>query len=436
MWDHSQLRAAEEALREAVRLGGDLAPDTHVTAEYRLNLAQSHELLANVMTSLGRPRDALAEYHHAMLIQARLVEEFPAAPLYRLGLASIHHNIGVCYYHAAQWGPSEAEYRTALNLRHKLVEEFPGEFTYRQRQGEEYLSLGILLAHLGRQGAAVDAYETALQIQEKLVREFPALPSLRQDLARTCNNFSMMDLDPARQERLAERALDLKERLVADFPQVPEFRDDLARSLYNRAGRLSKHHRWEEAEATLRRVREIQAKLVADYPDVLQYAMYQGIGFYYSGVLEADRGKPEAALAWFDRAAAALERVRAREPSQSAARFVLFETYVRRAGALHDLDRHPESLQALDFALTSPETPTDVLRQGACVCGVAVGTKTSAGFAEQYAGRALRLLTRAKAQGGFRDPTHLTWLKEEKCLEPLRQRDDFRKFLEGVEQRP
>jgi serine/threonine-protein kinase len=436
LWDHAQLQPAEVALREAVRLGEELTAAAPAAPEHRKDLARSYELLGNVFTSLGRPQEALTEFRSALAIQARLVDEYPASADYRYGLASIHHNLGVFFYNAGQWRSSEEAYRTALRLFQELGAKFPAEYGYRKHLGREYLSLGILLDRIGKRQAAQEAFHEALGIQEKLVLEFPTLPSPRSDLARTCNNLSLIVADPARKEALAARALELKEKLVADFPRMPEYRDDLARSLLNQADATAQRGNWEEAEAIQRRAREIQAKLVADDPNEVQYAVYQGIGFLRTGNLEETRGRLEVALSWFDQAAAALERILARESSQVLPRHQFYRAHLHRAAILHALKRQPESLQAVDLLLTGRDVPTRVLCEGAATCALALEAKGNAPFAGQYADRALRLLARAKAEGHFRSPANVTWLKEEKDLQPLRQRDDFRAFLAELEKKP
>jgi serine/threonine-protein kinase len=434
LWDHSHVKAAEESLREAVRLGEELTAAAPAAPEHRKDLARTHKLLGDVLTGLvGRQHEGVAEYQSALRIQTQLVDAFAAVAEYRRGLASIHHSLGYLYFETGKWTAAEAEFRTALRLFQELVAKFPAEFDYRKGLGGEYLGLANLLQRIGQRTAALEAYQEALSIQEKLVLEFPTLPSPRMELARTCNNFSVLVPDPVRKEALAARALELKEKLVADFPRMPEYRDDLARSLLYQAEAMAKRGKWDEAEAIQRRAREIQAKLVADSPNEVQYAVYQGIGFFRTGQLEAARGRSEAALSWLDRAAAALGKVLATNPSQVTARNIYYATHLQRAAILHDLRRQPESLQAVDLLITGRDVSTGLLCQGASVCAVALGSKDRAALAEQYATRALRLLALAKAGGHFRNPANVAWLKEAKDLQPLRQRDDFREFLADLE---
>ena len=54
-------------------------------------------------------------------------------------------------------------------------------------------------------------------------------------------------------------------------------------------------------------------------------------------------------------------------------------------------------------------------------------------LAEQYAGRAVALLTQADSAGFFKDPAHIDHLKADKDLDSLRSRADFKKFLSEVE---
>jgi serine/threonine-protein kinase len=403
MIDRGKMKEAEQACREAIPLWGKLAADAPKVAEHRLGLARCHELLGSIVGNLGRQAEAEAEYRAALKIQTQLVQDFKKSPEYRAGLASIHHNLGVHFYHAANSQSAEEEYRSALRIRQELVDEFPAEFEYRQRQAQEHSSLATQLSRVGKVPAALAEFEKALAIQEKLVTEFPALPSCRQDLAQTCNNMSLRVTDPSRQEALAERSLVLKEKLVADFPKIPGFRDDLARGYMNRAHRLMDLGRWQEAEAELRKTRAIQEKLVAEFHDVVQYAVYQGIGFAATGDFYFRQGQLANALPWHDKAAAALETAIARNWSQSIARYSLYDAHLKRAASLHALKRYPDSLKAVDVLINGSEVPADVLGRGAALCSVVTAAPESAQFAEEYAARGVKLWTKLKEQGKLKD---------------------------------
>jgi serine/threonine-protein kinase len=405
--DRSQLKPAQKAVREAIKLWEQLSAEAPRVGGHPRELARSHQVLGTVLAALGRRKDSEAELRTSLKIMARLVKGFPASADFRFELASIHHNLGVHFYHTAHWQAGEQEYRTALRVRAKLVDEFPAEFAYRQAQAQDYESLAILLVRTGKGRQAVAMWEKALKIQEKLVTEFPALPSCRQDLAHTCHNLSRQVADPARKKALAERSLQIKEKLVADFPQVPGFRDDLARSLLGRADRLIAARQWPEAQEAVDRAQELQAQLVAKFPEVVQYAVYQGAGLAAGGELELARGRLLPALSWYDKAAVKLEAAIKRNWSPTIARPMFYDAQFKRAIILYNLARHAEAFEALDALLTGPGVAGKLLVRASAFCTFVTGRKQNASVAPEYAGRAMRLLTRARAEDRLQKPEQL-----------------------------
>ena len=57
------------------------------------------------------------------------------------------------------------------------------------------------------------------------------------------------------------------------------------------------------------------------------------------------------------------------------------------------------------------------------------------GLKGQYADRAVALLGEARALGYFDDPKHVAQAKSKGALDPLRQREDFKKLLAELEAR-
>jgi hypothetical protein len=55
--------------------------------------------------------------------------------------------------------------------------------------------------------------------------------------------------------------------------------------------------------------------------------------------------------------------------------------------------------------------------------------------AEQYATRAVALLVRSRDAGIFRDPATREQFTKDADLDPLRSRDDFRKFVDSLEKK-
>jgi len=110
-------------------------------------------------------------------------------------------------------------------------------------------------------------------LESQLATESHGAPLYRVCLAFTYR--ALGDLAAARSRAEAEqsyrRALELQTRLVAEFPSVLDYREALADS-YNCLGILTgEYHEWQTAESHFRQALAIRARLAADCPTVPRY---------------------------------------------------------------------------------------------------------------------------------------------------------------------
>ena len=76
----------------------------------------------------------------------------------------------------------------------------------------------------------------------------------------------------------------------------------------------------------------------------------------------------------------------------------------------------------------------DMLYNAACVMSIGSSVvKQDAKLQEQYAVRAVELLTLAKGQGFFKDAHNVEQMNKDGDLDPLRQREDYKKLLAELE---
>ena len=73
------------------------------------------------------------------------------------------------------------------------------------------------------------------------------------------------------------------------------------------------------------------------------------------------------------------------------------------------------------------------LYNAACIYGLAAAAAQEPGERDAYAVQAVALLRRAQAAGFFKDCAKIERLKRDSYLAPLRQREDFRKFVAELE---
>jgi tetratricopeptide (TPR) repeat protein len=236
-------------------------------------------------------------------------------------------------------------------------------------------------------------------------------------------------------EELVRRQLDLCQKLVKDFPNRPSSRFYLGLAYANMGSALRKATRLQEAEENFRQSVAIRAKLVDDFPGVPVYRAHLGlVQLILASVLEEMGRLPEAEQVTLE--AWALLRSLARDyPAQVlhdwerrlrycggsvAAHLRLLRAFAR----VQLKELAPAVAEANAVAETGDADPT-TLYHAACLFALAAAATGDAEQAEEHASRAIELLRQAFAKGY----TNVEQMKKDSDLDPLRPRDDFRKFL-------
>jgi tetratricopeptide (TPR) repeat protein len=241
-------------------------------------------------------------------------------------------------------------------------------------------------------------------------------------------------------------------------------RQFLSNAHWNRAQALSALKRLAEALADWERAVELLP--AAKRPPSQLFLAGKQVDF---GTLLLSQKRSEEALPWYDRALAILEPLHTQGPDNVTTRRFLRDAHLGRARTLDDLKRHDEALRhwgpavelspsaqrpsvqlgrargrvlagkvaeavAVTAALTTdPATPGHLLCGAGCIYSLAAAAAKEAKQRQAYAGQALALLRRARAAGFFNDRPMVESLKKDTDLDPLRQREDFQKFVAELE---
>src|SRR5205085_8724640 len=93
--------------------------------EFRLSLALSYNNFGFMLyQTLGRPDQAGASYRDAAAVWKQLVEEFPDRPRYREGLAQTYYNFGLLYADTHRPREAVAAYRDAVVIQRRLAADY------------------------------------------------------------------------------------------------------------------------------------------------------------------------------------------------------------------------------------------------------------------------------------------------------------------------
>jgi tetratricopeptide (TPR) repeat protein len=291
--------------------------------------------------------------------------------------------------------PMEAEpiLQDALATRKQLAADFPTQPEFRQELANTYNSLGVLFRDTKRLKEAEAAYQEAVAVQKQLADDFSAQPHFREVLASSYNNLGVLLREmgrPKEAETAGQEALAAWRQLVAAFPNQPNLRNSLAGSCVNLAlGRL-------------------------------------------------DQRDFKAAKAYLDEAGPHLQSALKANPKnriyQQFYRNSLAVLVKTNAGLGDPVGANAAAEKMRDLAWD----PLDNAYNAACYLSLCIPIvqKDDKASKEQrdkqarfYADEAMKILRYAVAKG-WKDAAEM---RKDTDLDPLRQRDDFKKLLAEVE---
>jgi serine/threonine-protein kinase len=183
--------SAESFFRSALALMTKLTVEHPGNVDYRVELGTSYTKLANLLRLLGRvngPEGAESAYRSALVIQQKLVADFPNMPDYRQELALTYNNLGNLLKDIGRTtGPDSAEsaYRAALSLREKLASAYPKITDYGIALGGTYGNLGYLMNDAGQPLAALPWFDLAQSRLEPILTDNPGLVLVKRFLRNT-----------------------------------------------------------------------------------------------------------------------------------------------------------------------------------------------------------------------------------------------------------
>ncbi|HTU92076.1 MAG TPA: tetratricopeptide repeat protein [Gemmataceae bacterium] len=429
----SQPAKAASALQESLKIRERLAREHPTLIDYQSNLAQTYQALAMTYRNMGQTAKAEEMYRKLLQILEEPPLPWPDAPKYRHNLANTYHSLAWYYQTVRKMDKAESFYDKTLAIRRQLANEHPHTVEYLRTLGQIQHERGIFYHKLTQIPKSVAAYQEAIRVREKLAHTPPANPSFDQDLAWSYNNLGNTF------------------KAMGEHDQAQEM--------------------WDKALA-------IWQKLVESYPKVRGYAVGLAASYANKGDRLLDSGKPQEALAWCDRSIRILEDVLRQEPQHAEANQILCNAHWKRANAFGKLGQYDAALEDWDRAIAldpGPRRPelrlyramtlakaNDHARAaaeaselaggkalsglrlyqlasvyGRCIQVVPDDTKLSraeqAKLTEDYAGRALALLVRARTAGFFKKMAALERLQGNDDFDLLRPRADFQKWLAEVE---
>ena len=432
---------AEATYRKAETLLADLARSSPSTPAARAALATCRTEMGRFRHTTGKYTDALVSYRLARDDQEALADAPGASKEARRDLASTIVGTALVLKDTDKKSEAEAEYRKAIALWQKLADDNPAVTQFRYELAGSHNDFGNLLNDTGRQSESQAEYRKAIALNQKLADDNPAVTQFRYLLAIERSNLAALALSgkPSEAETELRKAIELSQKLADDNPAVIGIRAVLANSHSSLAFALSSMGKLTEAEAECRAAVTILGKVVDDDPKVLFHREILAVTLLKLGGFLLKLGRPAEALDAYGRAFTLAEQLIKENPADKdypthRGRSLVGRGRARRAvgdpaGAAADV-RHALRLSE---GLRLPEDAAFTIAcSHAALAGLAgqEGTGVSAAEGKAHAAQAMALLRKAvDSFGNIHD------YRTEGALDPLREREDFKKLLTELEQK-
>jgi serine/threonine protein kinase/tetratricopeptide (TPR) repeat protein len=438
--DSGRTAQAEAAFKEALALRKELlrgSPDP----ESRRGIALTHANLGILLAANGRVKEAETEYLESLTLFKQLAAGFPNRAEFRQGLAFAHDNLGSLYRETGRASESEKAYRESLAIRQQLVDDFPGRPEFRQALALGHNNLGALLRTIGRPQDAEKCHGEALAIRKQLTGEFPNRPDFLYDLAQSYHNLGNVLTSTGRLEQaetIHREALAAYKQLADRFPDQLDYVQPVAWIHDTLAEVQRKTGREKEAQANLQEALAIRRKLLARFPKVPDVQFGLASTLTQLAVLQQRRREFASAVSLLEEARTHYQAALAATPRNPTYRLFYrnsLELMARCLVGLSDHDRLATTAEELARFDQNPPKDTCLAAGFICHCiGLAEkdsqlpnGRRTD--LVQSYGDRAMALVRQAVARG-YKDANQL---KKTPGLQPLRERDDFKKLLTELE---
>ena len=453
----------------AIKVQQKLVEQFDVVQEYKRELAAIHDLLGDLYKEGGKPRQALAENQAAFEVRKKLASQFPDLLESQQDLARSHNNLGTVFAALGKKEESQAEYQMSLAIKKDLAQRFPAVPAFQLELARTHNNLANLLVGMGKKEAARVEYQAALDLKKKLVEQFLSMPEYQKDLASGHTNLGLLlfGLGKAGDARTEyHKAGDILKKLVEQFPADQAYQRDLSETHHMLGAIFAGGGKSKEAIAEYEAALDLKKKLVERYPGRLSYQVELGGVACNYGNLIRQGDKPESCLPVFDLAIRTLQAILNKEPANATASLYLRNSHWNRALAYDRLNKAAQAVEDWDRTIIlSPlqERPgfratraNSMVQAGqitkaiadvaelttnpfwnaghwydfACVYAIASGK--DADKKQHYGDRAIELLQKA-VKAGYKDAAHMA---KDLDLDPLRDRDDFKKLLAELEKTP
>ncbi len=334
---------ARQAYQEAAVMLERLHFESPGDARYRRQMAYCHNMRGEALRAVGHHEEAETAYQQAESVLTSLAAEDDDDASSRQELARTLYNRGILQRQTQRSTEAESQFRQAVTLLAELINRDPETPTLQQHLARSYLNLGTVIPSQERYADAKEADDEAIEILVALSVRFPDNPDYRHELGVAYNNLGNLFV---RTNRLTEartafsQSLEGFQELARDFPKVPTYRQELANS-FNSLGSVRSYDKdYVGAAAAWEQAAELLEGLVSEHSDVAAYKGDLGMVLGNLGLAYHSRAQWPQARAYFDQSIDSLKQVLADHPDEAFYRQLLRDNYQNLAEVLLSLHDH------------------------------------------------------------------------------------------------
>jgi serine/threonine protein kinase/tetratricopeptide (TPR) repeat protein len=475
--------AYQRAIDSFLQLQDEKPEDVDV----KKNLANSYNNLGVTYQKMRRREKSEKAHRDALEVRLKLDRDHPGDVGHQANVALSYYNLAIVNRNAKRFDEAEKYYQKTLEINEKLALLHPEDPDRRYAVARVYANKSNCYRDQNRQDDQERSLVKAIEILQGLLDQHRSVAKygfLMTSCQMNLGNVYSSRWEKAKDERARRlwaeqtevsyrKAVEHVEPLVRDHPFDPEYQMESIDACFNLGLFYRAIGRGKEAEPLYEKCLVAHKVLALEYPKELRYAA--GLGISYSNLANCitANGKPETALALYAEGVRGLEQALVENKTNAKIKKCLRDGLSGWAGALTALNRHDEALRRWDrvLELADPQNrdrirlrraatmarrgdhrgaiadakeinekkpSLDVLYDKACIYSLAsravrqdsnLNAEERERLVAQYAARAVSLLTEADQAGFMKSAARRKHVKEDKDLDSIRDREDFKKLL-------
>jgi tRNA A-37 threonylcarbamoyl transferase component Bud32/tetratricopeptide (TPR) repeat protein len=339
--------AAESDYRAAAAEFGRLADPSD-----RANSAQAIRRLGGLLATTGQAAEAQAEFSRAAAAYDRLAAEFPGDPAYLLGAALVRNDAGFTHLEAGEFEAAEADCRAAASRLGVLSATDPADPVYQSERARALHNLYMVLRRTDRVDEAERTLDEAVTLlrRAQVSRRDPRVSLALGKALQSRVAVLMARGDLAGAEPIQREVVGLHAALAADYPANPEYRFEVARGQLNLGILYGRLDRGDAAIAAYQAAATAAQRLTDDFRSVADYRSQLARVRLGLGEELAARGRNDEAEATLAEALPIWEGLRAEAPGSPAHMAGLVATLVRLGAVAEARKDYPRALAYLERA--------------------------------------------------------------------------------------